>query len=195
MHSIASIYPQCKELFCQIAGVRDNEIDVYISESKKINQKSKTSDISAIFLKISEVLRRDHSLRTADTVHGLLGEKIFPIRIEELAPKFHHLGAANDRQSWYIADDLQLYQSFNKQVPLLAFPIDEIAQMNPLFDLLDLRRRKLSVIADSMINVKGSYWLHSDYTESLRSKMGFIVRCVMSIPSHISCLRKSLYLR
>lgn len=176
VHSVGQYYPSCKALFCEIFGVRDNEIDIYLLEAGKIGVGSRLSEIAALFHRISRVLRWDQSAATADAVRSLSKDKIFPIQIEEDGPAFHHLSAANEAQNWYIADSIGIRRSFHKKISLLAFEAEDIAEMDVFLGFLNLAHLKLSSLATEVATPLGRLWKRQDYTDGLVDKTEFIAR-------------------
>jgi hypothetical protein len=175
VYSVRQHYPSCKVLFCKIFGIRDNEIDIYLLEAGKIDVKSRLSEIAALFLRISRVLQWDRSAATVEAVLSLSKDKIFPIQMMEDGSAFH-LRAANQAQDWYIADSIGIRQSFHKIIPLLAFEVKDIAEMNLFLEVLKLAHLKLSSLATQVARPLGHRRRRQDYTDGLSAKMEFIAR-------------------
>jgi hypothetical protein len=71
-----------------------------------------------------------------------------------------------------------LEKSFRGRVPLLAFSIEHILQMERLLKALGLEARKLSKAAKGVPVTQGSVNLHQANMDSLRVKADFILRYV-----------------
>lgn len=200
VHSVGQYYPSCKALFCEIFGVRDNEIDIYLLEAGNIGVGSRLSEIAALFHRISRVLRWDHSAATADAVRSLSKDKIFPIQIEEDGPAFHHLSAANEAQNWYIADSIGIRRSFHKKISLLAFEAEDIAEMDVFLGFLNSAHLKLSSLATEVATPLGRLWKRQDYTDGLVDKtesslLGRFHDCIGLERSFTVCCVTSKYMK
>lgn len=111
-----------------------------------------------------------------DKIDEFRQRQIFPVDIQSFDNTFDSLYTAASHDRWFIADRGYLRRSFEGEISLLAFKVEDIAEMGPLIKTLSLGDRLLSKIAKGVASVEGSVNFHTDYTNILRKKIKFITR-------------------
>jgi hypothetical protein len=167
-------YPTSQRLFCGILGVKDMDIDTLVVEVRLIQTSTQLQHISKLFVEMSKRLCDVSPTEVSSSVRNLRSYRIFPIRIKGDEQGFNDLGSGKSSENWFIADRHHLRDSFYGVVPLLAFNIDEIKEMEHLIQALGFEARKLSHVAKSKPEPKGYVFLRIDYSISLGSKVGLI---------------------
>lgn len=78
--------------------------------------------------------------------------------------------------SWYIADAPYLLDSFEGELPLLAFEPSMLGEIRDLVSHFGWENRKLRKLARKEMSIEGSERLDYKYTQSLQEKWRCISR-------------------
>jgi hypothetical protein len=166
-------YPERRGFFRDFLRLQDASLQTLVDEAKTIMPVDSKAWIAELFVDISRSLRvaSDYSV-----VQPLCNYCIFPIITGNAAAGFDLLLTARDSDVWFIADRPHLKQSFEGMVPLLAFNIETVEAIKELIELLSLKNRVLSKVAKGVSKPNGQFFLHEEYTKSLRQKSRCIAR-------------------
>ncbi|KAK0721152.1 hypothetical protein B0H67DRAFT_536144 [Lasiosphaeris hirsuta] len=180
--NIAGEYDQSSKLFKSLLATGSGQAGDAIQSLLLIDDTTSLSRITELFVKAGSSLGAMNSKKAASAAKALQNKPIFPIREmrEEggNGPGFQSLKALGDASDWYIADRDHLAASFVGVVPLLAFSVDNLKDMKPLLDALQLERRKLSKMVKSDTVPSGKVSLHVERTEHLRARSQFFIALV-----------------
>lgn len=161
-----------ERLFCQVLGVQNTQVDHLIWEIRNIR------DTDSLLLICHLLIALSRNASHESQVSGLLNRETFPIRLPQTTQEeqYDHLATGRSSSEWLIADRAHLNASFSPKIPLLAFEVEQILELQNLTQLLGLENRLLSKKVISIAVTEGTPKLHVKYTNTLRSKSDFIIR-------------------
>ncbi|ORX95880.1 hypothetical protein BCR34DRAFT_187331 [Clohesyomyces aquaticus] len=172
--TLAEVYPQQLQLFCNILGLRDAEIEHLVKEICQVRTLDQLSYITDLFLELEKMIKDD---TPEYEVASLRSRHVLPVKTAN-GPGFQHLFSPMTGSQWYIPDRPQLEVSFRGKVPLLAFTTSEVSKLKRLVKLLHLETRKLSNCAVGTARTEGRTRPFQEWTNSLRAKASCILRLV-----------------
>ncbi|KXX80773.1 Heterokaryon incompatibility protein 6, OR allele [Madurella mycetomatis] len=150
-------YPALSRLFNGILGCPDITLfhaaglPYLVQEAQGIAQNNDLEYIEKVFLAIADQLQ--HGVRKGydREVYGLRGRNIFPTRCgsESASLLPYQLRSASESEEWYIPDDSQAALVFANQLDYLVFHQSVFDKLSPLFELLGIQDRRLSLAASS----------------------------------------------
>ncbi|GAB1319666.1 hypothetical protein MFIFM68171_09876 [Madurella fahalii] len=195
-------YPTLSRLFNGILGCPDittshaMALAYLVQEAQGITQNDDLEYIERVFMAIADQVR--HGVRKgsdSDAVCGLRDQQIFPTRrgFERTSPSYQ-LRSASQTEEWYIPDDPEAAPVFANKLDYLAFPQSDFDRLSPLFELLGVQDRRLSLAASSQIVPEGEVRPGgADCASLLKRRMHFIVALVpRTIPDRDE-LQRRLY--
>jgi hypothetical protein len=171
--NIESEYSTCSYLFRCLLSPSGDPIAGLVHTMALISSSSKLEDICRLFREVSKSLKDVNTTKAAYLLKPLQDKRIFPI-LDGSSNSEYNVLADLRNESWHIADQLKIRESFIGKVSLLALPPEDIPELGDLFRALRLGDRILSTRVSSQTTAKGSVRTHWAYTRSLRSKCPFI---------------------
>lgn len=178
-------YPQFESFFCQKLGVADATLKTLVAETKRIESTDSLTYIREIFKQLSHMAYGTTYWQQSEAgFFELQLCQIFPVWTGASGPKFDCLkpaGLLTKDNSWYIADVAHLRDSFEANVPLLAFDPQSLEDIKLLIKHMGCEVRKLSTLAKREASIEGWEKPNASYTSSLREKWRYIARYVLSI--------------
>lgn len=166
------IYPSCKRLFTDALEVPDASMRELMSEAVCFQKQDGLEYIRSILLELEKFLVKDETYTVRLT--ALSNEAIWPVREDMETEEFDEIVSTDS--SWFIPDTKPLQESFYGKVPLLAFPTDDISQMERLITYMELDNRRLSRAVQSIPRTQGRVCPDRGNTATLQSKYEFIAR-------------------
>jgi len=167
-------YPHTEELFrCVFASGSTSDA---FADMQRIDKSSNLEEISQLFIKMSEALRGLGKQKVSAVVKVLQNKCIYPIRRNTEQSGFDDLCKVGESKNWFIPDSDHLLDRFSGKVPLLAFKITDVQQMEDLLNAFNLDSRKLSRIVKSETAAKGRIIQHREYSQLFLIKTTFIAR-------------------
>jgi hypothetical protein len=166
-------YPGSAYLFRSLIDPRGDAIAALVARATLITSSTKLEDISRLFKDVSTALKDINISKIALLLKPLQHKRIFPITNGVDDETYEDLQDVHNN-TWYIADQSDLRESFYGKLPLLAFTTEDIAAMEDMFRVLRLDSRRLSKRTQCRTIPKGRVTVHWPYTESLRDKCGFL---------------------
>jgi hypothetical protein len=168
--SIEEEYPDTRQLFrCIFAGGIQGRKGI-ILDAQNISASSDLEAISQIFTKMSEALRGLNQTKASALLKMIQGKRIYPIRRGTEQAGYEDLSDLANSTSWFIADTDHLLDRFSGKVPLLAFTVAQVQDMEDLFKVLKLAPRRLSTLVKTETAAKGRIILHREYSRDLKQK-------------------------
>ena len=169
---VSSEYPRCKYLFRCILNTADDEIASLVARAASISPSTKLYDILDLFTQIDEAIQDVSHKKATKSLKQIRTRPIFPITNKK--KHLHDSLRTLDDESWFIADRAHLWESFGGKVPLLAFEVKDLDEMEDLIDNLGLDCRKLSELVQVESAPRGLINEQPMYTRSLRAKSEFV---------------------
>ncbi|KAK4235772.1 heterokaryon incompatibility protein 6, OR allele [Achaetomium macrosporum] len=179
-------YPTRSRLFNGILGCPDITsyhpmgLAYVVREAHGIKHNDDLKYIQDVFLGIAEQVR--HGVPRDDdkeAVYRLRKREIFPTRrgTESTSIPSYHLRSASESEHWYIPDHPQVAPVFADTLDYLAFHQTVWDALSPLFDLLGIQDRRLSLASRSQTVAEGRIRSRNFNCASLvKRRMRFIVK-------------------
>lgn len=143
--------------------------------TKHTQQLSDPSSIVHALGRISRAVSAMSERSGISIVQDLLTVPVFPVTTDAIS---YQLQSCED-SDWFIADRLDLLDSFMGTIPLLGIPPSELKGMLPLFRALGLESRTLSSNVMTKISPQGRVKLLAEDTRFFRSRALFIEAYVL----------------
>jgi hypothetical protein len=173
-------YPDTKQLIrCIFAGGNQGRKGIVL-DAQNISKSSDLEEISQIFKKMSEALRGLSKPKASSLLKMIQDKSIYPIRRKTEQAGYDDLSDLGDSTSWFIADTDHFLDRFSGKVPLLAFTVTQVQDMEDLFNVLKLAPRKLSALVKIETAAKGRIILHREYSKDLQHKAIHFARSACS---------------
>lgn len=173
---LSNHYPQLRAFFLGTLQLKDAYTKTLTEEVYQITAADDLKYISQLFLALALQLAKETEALDDEVVKSFCQRSIFPVKTATSQSTFDSLRAAQDSDIWFIADRRHLRQSFEGLLPLLAFTVEDIAEMGDLVKGLGLSHRLLSEAATETPTPEGRLEFDAIYTNSLRRKARFIAR-------------------
>jgi hypothetical protein len=173
-------YPDTKLLFRVIFAGGNQGRKGIVLDAQNISDSSDLEEISQIFTKMSDALRGLSKTKASALLKMIQDKRIYPIRRKEEQAGYDDLSDIGDSASWFIADTDHLLDRFSGKVPLLAFTVTQVQDMEDLFNVLKLAQRKLSNLVKTETAAKGRITLHREYSKDLQRKARYFTRSACS---------------
>ncbi|KAI3316471.1 hypothetical protein HD806DRAFT_517477 [Xylariaceae sp. AK1471] len=173
MIDLEVVYPSSKRLFRCLLDIGSHDIASLVTKAAVINSSSKLQDISQLFKEINKELQAISHARVSQAIKPLQRKSIFPvtkIKTESL----NSWSLSPHDTSWFIADRSHLRESFAGKVPLLAFGVKDLDDMEDLLIALHLDSRRLSKLCERKTNPTGSIRLSVQDTWFFQTRIPFI---------------------
>lgn len=150
-------YPTLSRLFNGILGCPDITLfhaaglPYLVQEAQGIARNDDPEYIEKVLLAIADQVRHGVRKGCDKEVYSLRGRNIFPVRCgsESASHPSYQLRSASESEEWYIPDDSQAALVFTNQLDYLAFDQSVFDKLSPLFELLGIQDRRLSLAANS----------------------------------------------
>ncbi|MCJ1379785.1 hypothetical protein MMC17_002888 [Xylographa soralifera] len=172
--ALSVIWPECEQFFRMSLGIKNATLEVIVEEIKRTSWGSDTSDV--------KIIKSLFTTLTGFDLDYSADAKIGELRSTTCLPMQN--GTSGSQVSWtssngsfFIADRQYLYDSFVGKVPILDFSVDEAYKLHKIFDLLNLRSKRLSHVVKEEYNISGSEELDSRLMANFRSKAVALTRC------------------
>ena len=180
---LKDIYPRNKRLFCRFLGVEDVSVTDLAKEARQFKIGDSLAHITSMFHAIEKLLEEEPEPKPSKASIRSLGltATIFPVSknwdldTDRVSGLMH---ALKDPPEWFIANTSPFRTIFAGIVPLLDIEVDDLAAMDQILQEFDLKDRFLTKQAKSVPRTQGVVEFNQELTDSLRSKVDFIVRCV-----------------
>jgi hypothetical protein len=178
-NSLKHIYLENKRLFCEVLGVQDATLKDFVEEAKCFAVGDSLAHITSVFHAMEKLLE-DAPTDIVD-FKEIARYKNFPVsknwkldsdRVSAMETSFSY-------SEWFIADTAPFRTIFAGVVPLLDIKVQDLPQMEETLRRIGLKRRKLSKLATSVPRTEGAVELNQELTDIFRSKVDFIIRCVL----------------
>jgi hypothetical protein len=171
--ALKNIYPDNRRLFSGALKLRDMGMEHLIEDAKALCKNDALEYIGKVFFHMEQFLQDG---ATPDDLSALRDSKIFPIALTRQIGEYDELEGQASSRDWFIADRQHLATSFMGVVPLLAFTVDEIRQMEKVLRAFGLERKLLSQVVKSVARTGGPVELNQKYTTTIRKKADFVLR-------------------
>ena len=178
--SLKDIYPGNKRLFCEILGVQDVVLNDLVREARYFEIGDSVAHITSIYHTMENFLGEKNPLELQNCLVRLIASDSFPVSKNWKVETDQVLGlqSASVSSEWFIADTIPFRTIFAGIVPLFDIKVDDLAPMDQVLHHVGLKSRFLSKQAVSMPRTQGVVELNQELTETYRSKVDFIIRCV-----------------
>lgn len=175
IYRLQHIYPSLEKLFLHILQCQlISDFATLIREAQGISETDDLDHVARVF----EALIKHRDLNK-DAVYPLKDLAIFPtVRGFCSIDNSFDLRKAIDSDEWYIPDDTRLAFGFGESLNVLAFPAASLDEFAPLFDMLDLHHRLLSIAVTYTLAPDGNYWPVLSYERWLRKRVRFVTAYV-----------------
>ncbi|KAJ4290882.1 hypothetical protein N0V90_010078 [Kalmusia sp. IMI 367209] len=170
---IGSKYLSCAYLFQCLVSPTGDPIGGLVHTMTLINSSSKLDDIARLFREVSKLLKDVSTSKAALLLKPLQSKTIFPVVRSSQSPEYDTLLGMHDK-SWFVADQVNLLESFTGVVPLLAFSIQDLPAVEDLFRVLRVEGRKMSKMVTSQTLAQGQTRSDFRHSDTFRSKSPFI---------------------
>ncbi|KAI9923714.1 hypothetical protein MW887_008341 [Aspergillus wentii] len=169
---LEKIYPSQAPLFKDILLIQDATPETLLREIDGLVPGSENPHVFALLRDVDTLLQQSN---ISLPYHQFQHRKIFPVVDVNGTCSMRSM---DDQSDWLIADREYYRRAFDRQVPLLALPVDAISNLPTLTSLWRLDNRVVSARLGYEIDHCDEGALEQDFSDRIREKIGLIARLV-----------------